>query len=226
MSLSLRVAIRSFIHSLPQQTDRVTMDSIIARFEFILGLFATHHIPRVVVCQAIHQSIYFMSANLFNRLIQRRSLCVPHVGFHIKMSLSILEAWLIGGQDVIGSVRYDSLSRWRTRWRTRSLARICSHYLEILTQAANVLMLATNYEFFKTPETIEEHFNRLTLAQVRQLITMYHSDHMVPQRLPERVRQAVAEACNNNPQSAYASVVVPEVLPLDKVVTNPASGSE
>ena len=95
-----------------------------------------------------------------------------------------------------------------------------------MTQAANVLMLATNYEFFKTPETIEEHFNRLTLAQVRQLITMYHSDHMVPQRLPERVRQAVAEACNNNPQSAYASVVVPEVLPLDKVVTNPASGSE
>jgi hypothetical protein len=81
-------------------------------------------------------------------------------------------------------------------------------------------MLATNYEIFKTPELIATHFNRLTLGQVRQLITLYHPDHIIPQHLPERVRQAVAEACNENPQSAYAPVTFPETLALDQINTN------
>jgi hypothetical protein len=55
-------------------------------------------------------------------------------------------------------------------------------YLEILTQAANVVTLATNIEVFASASIIRETFPDLNIAQIRKLLQLYTPDKYVIDR--------------------------------------------
>jgi len=54
-----------------------------------------------------------------------------------------------------------------------------SSYLDIITQAANVITLATNVEVFASGDIIRETFPDLNIAQIRKLLQLYSPDQYV-----------------------------------------------
>ena len=178
---------------LPFQLGWVTMDHITQRLSTVLELFQRHQIPHKVRRQFFHQIAHFIVAYLLNQVLQRKALCTAHIGFQIKMSVSILDAWFLEHRRLIGNASY---------------------HMETLIQAANVLTLATNVEIFKTTESIESTFSRLSPAQIKKMIDLYHPDALAPEPLPPSVRSMVTKvaAFSNDTR-----LLLDSVLPLVEI---------
>jgi len=61
--------------------------------------------------QCFHHGIYFISAYLFNELLERKDLCRPQIAFQIKMSVSVIAGWVGTQGALLETAAYVSLVR-------------------------------------------------------------------------------------------------------------------
>lgn len=134
-----------------------SVNSILVIIEEHLRLFQQFKIPAVIIDQFAHQAVYYIASSIFNTIIQRRELCSPGTSLQVKLAVSEIDRWLAKNNGRFGGVLNG----------TRS-------HLEIVFEASNVLMMATNEQVWK--QGISEIFHRLNLAQIRTLIDMYTPD--------------------------------------------------
>ena len=94
--------------SLPDPSKSI--QRVIEMLSDTLSIFQNSYSEPVVIQQCFHQVFYYISASLFNLVLQKKNYCTAKTGFRIKMAISLLETWLVDANNstkgLLSSIRY------------------------------------------------------------------------------------------------------------------------
>jgi hypothetical protein len=74
---------RLTLNTAPPTQAHINMDTVTNRLDKILAMLVDHAIPSVILYQFFSQCVYFISAYLFNLVVQNKRFCTPQYGFKV-----------------------------------------------------------------------------------------------------------------------------------------------
>ena len=194
----------------PSKSIYLVTDLLTELFETLLA----HQTCDSILQQCYHQILYYISAFLFNILFKKKQYCNTKTGFRIKMGLSFIESWTIQinskHNNILDECLFASFSFYSIfiiilyNYLIYSLLSVISfidrekqqrYHLDYITEAANILTLATNEHIFNSVEVISQSFPSLTAHQISALINSFTPDNLSPQNVPDKVKQIVRRMC-------------------------------
>jgi len=114
-----------------------------------------------VMEQLMNQVFFFINATLFNHLIEHPDLCTPSTGFQLKLSLSLLEDWIVGSSHIP---------------KNKAFLHSIRSQLEPIKQVANLLVMNDN-KVFKDEESFSCAFSRLNILQIQHFVHSFQPDN-------------------------------------------------
>jgi hypothetical protein len=125
---------------------------VVDLFERWLCLMINAQVPSSVLNQWLFQTLYYLSASIFNSFLNNPALCDPAVALQIKVYLSELENW--------GSSHSSVLYQWRS----------FKVQLQPLVDLSNVLLVDKKN---LNPLMLKEAAPSLSIHQVKYLLDLF-----------------------------------------------------
>eukprot|EP01104_Vermistella_antarctica_P004282 TRINITY_DN14765_c0_g1_i1.p1 TRINITY_DN14765_c0_g1~~TRINITY_DN14765_c0_g1_i1.p1 ORF type:complete len:1805 (-),score=425.49 TRINITY_DN14765_c0_g1_i1:31-5445(-) len=164
-----------------------------------LSLLRSTTLPPPVIGKVLLNLYSTIAAIAVNTLLRRSELCTPSNALRIKNGLSEIEGWCI-----------FQLKGAYARAVPSTLAR---EMLEPISQACQVLIMASNASTFQSARIIEATFPALNVVQIRHFVYSYSPDDEIVEVVPLKVKKAVDGAVFNKNGGVSLPLFVPITTP-------------
>eukprot|EP01113_Clastostelium_recurvatum_P038626 TRINITY_DN57_c0_g2_i1.p1 TRINITY_DN57_c0_g2~~TRINITY_DN57_c0_g2_i1.p1 ORF type:complete len:1863 (-),score=713.26 TRINITY_DN57_c0_g2_i1:63-5651(-) len=131
-----------------------SMEPVTALLDDMLAIFQRNLVYIPIACHFFEQVFYYMNAVMFNEVLLRKDLNSLLRGLNMKMKLAEVDSWV-----------RDHGKEWAGQ---------ASDHLQHIRQC--ILVMIVNKKLLETKENREEICPHLSMAQIKQLLTMYCID--------------------------------------------------
>ncbi|RCH96668.1 hypothetical protein CU097_013763 [Rhizopus azygosporus] len=157
------------------QASPQTMTHLLGHLQYVLQ---SYHVPAAIVIQAMAQFFYYLSCELFNRILSNRKYLCRSKALQIRLNLSTLEEWV----------------------RDHKLPSSLNHAFDPVVQLLQLLQCLTQMTDIETFTSTVSTFDKLNPLQVKRCVQKYRYEVNEP-KLPECIEQLAAQMAASLPEN-------------------------
>lgn len=157
------------------QASPQTMAHLLGHLQYVLQ---SYHVPAAIVIQAMAQFFYYLSCELFNRILSNRKYLCRSKALQIRLNLSTLEEWV----------------------RDHKLPSSLNHAFDPVVQLLQLLQCLTQMTDIETFTSTVSTFDKLNPLQVKRCVQKYRYEVNEP-KLPECIEQLAAQMAASLPEN-------------------------
>ncbi|KAM3587162.1 hypothetical protein VKS41_002200 [Umbelopsis sp. WA50703] len=180
--------------------------SIISLLSSTMYVFRSYHVHPSIIVQAMAQFLYYISCEVFNRILANRKMLCRSKALQVRMNLSVLEEWV----------------------RSQRLPSSLLSCFEPVTQLLQLLQCLSQLQDWDTFSATVKELTSLNALQIRRCITNYRyevDELKVPEEIDAQLKllsssKARPEASTNTPSIDNESVKSCSSLDIDSLASN------
>lgn len=148
--------------------------SIISLLSSTIYVFRSYHVHPSIIVQAIAQFLYYISCEIFNRILANRKMLCRSKALQVRMNLSVLEEWI----------------------RSQRLPTTLLSCFDPVTQLLQLLQCLSQLQDWDTFSATVKEQTSLNALQIRRCVTHYRYE-VDELKLPEEVDSKLAMMLNS-----------------------------